>query len=360
MSLALAPIAWADPDSPPDIRSVAPDLTVPPVSAGEPGPGRRVRQSLPEYSRSDVHHLLYLPGDWKKGKQYPVMVDYPGNGRYRNGYGDVSTGEVEDVRLGYGITGGQGFLWVSMPFVNPAEGRNQITWWGDVDATVDYCIKAVRMVCEEFGGDPSAVILTGFSRRAIACNAIGLSNDRIADIWLAFVPYSHYDGVRRWDWPGSDRESALARLGRLRGRASFICHEASIENTRRYLQQSGVEAPFTFETIPFRNHNPDWALRDIPARRHVRRWLRDVLDRRPGTSAVNGRVVDGHGQPVSGVRIVSGDTHWTLTDPNGRYALKGLTRLARTVSAGVGFEPAAVTVDLRKADEGRADFRASP
>ncbi len=361
LGVALAPIARADADSPPDVRSVAPDLTVPGMSGGEAGPGKRVRQSLPEYARSDVHHLLYLPAEWKPGKRYPVMVDYPGNGPYRNAFGDVSTGEVEDCRLGYGITGGREFLWVSMPFVNPAEGRNQTQWWGSVEATVDYCIKAIRLVCEEFGGDPSAVILTGFSRGAIACNVIGLANDRIADVWLAFVPYSHYDGVRKWNWPGSDRESALERLGRLRGRASFICHEASVEDTRRYVEGLGIQAPFTFEAVPYRNHNPDWALRDIPLRRQVRRWLQDVLERRPGTSAIRGQVADRRGRPISGVRIESGETHWTLTDRGGRFTLKGLTRIPRVVGAtqaGQRFEPAAVEVDLSSGAEGRADFRA--
>ena len=53
----------------------------------------------------------------------------------------------------------------------------------------------MRRVCEQYGGDRAAVILTGFSRGAIACNYLGLHNEEIAGLWRAFIPYSHYDGV---------------------------------------------------------------------------------------------------------------------------------------------------------------------
>jgi predicted esterase len=112
------------------------------------------------------------------------------------------------------------------------EKRNQLTWWGDVEATVWYAQKTVGRVCEEYGGDAGAVILAGFSRGAIACNYIGLHDDEIGRLWRAFIPYSHYDGVIAWQYPGSDRASALVRLRRLKGRPVFVCHEESIEATK--------------------------------------------------------------------------------------------------------------------------------
>jgi len=269
----------------PDIRSIPPDLTVPPVTAGPPGPGKRVRQTAPEYAGTEVHHMLYLPRDWRAVEQYPVIVEYAGNGPYESKYGDVSSGEVEGSKLGYGLSGGEGFIWLCLPCVNTEEGKNQSWWWGDVEATVEYCKRTVPRVCEQYRGDPTAVILTGFSRGAIACNFIGLHDDEIARLWLAFMPYSHYDGVREWDYAGSDRASAWLRLQRLQGRASFITHERSVDETRRYLAETGIEAPFTFKAIPFRNHNDAWALRDIPVRREARRWLEQVLAKRPGRPA---------------------------------------------------------------------------
>ena len=126
------------------------------------------------------------------------------------------------------------------------------------------------------------MILTGFSRGAIACNYIGLYDDEIAGLWRAFIPFRHYDGVREWGYPGGDRSSALDRLRRLRGRPVFICQEGSVDNTRDYLAGTGIQAPFTFQPIPFRNHNDMWVLRDIPERRRLRVWLSNVLrQRRP-------------------------------------------------------------------------------
>lgn len=267
----------------PDLSTVAPDLTTPPVEQGEPAAGRRVRLTTAGYENTEVHHALYLPTDWRPRQRYPVIVEYAGNGNYRNRYGDVSNGTVEGSNLGYGMSGGKGFLWLCLPYVNKAEGRNQIQWWGDVEATVDYAKRTVREVCERYGGDPDAVILCGFSRGAIACNFIGLHDDEIAGLWRAFVPYSHYDGVREWPYEGSDRASALARLRRLRGRPVFVCHEGSVEATRAYLASSGVKAPFTFVPIPFRNHNDGWTLRDIAERRQLRAWLADVLRYKQGS-----------------------------------------------------------------------------
>ncbi len=258
------------------------------MTVGDPAPGRRVKQTLPKYGGTKVHHALYLPPDWRPGGRYPVLVEYPGNGPYRDAHGDVCTGKVEDCDLGYGVSGGQGMIWISMPFVNTKTMANETRWWGDVSATVEYCKKTVRQVCEHHGGDASAVILTGFSRGAIACNFIGLHDDEIAGLWLAFIAHSHYDGVRSWPYAGSDRASAFRRLSRLGGRASFISHEGSVEATRRSIADSRVRAPFTFVPLPYRNHCDEWVLRDIPERRRLRAWLEKVLRERPGRSNATG------------------------------------------------------------------------
>jgi hypothetical protein len=267
----------------PDIRTVAADLATPPTTPGGPAPGRRTRHSLPPWTSTDVHHTLYLPTDWKRGGRYPVIVEYAGNGNYRNRYGDISNGSVEGSNLGYGISGGRRFLWLCVPYINAVEKRNQELWWGDVDATVAYCKAAVRDACTRYGGDPDAVILTGFSRGAIACNYLGLRDDEIAGLWAALIPYSHYDGVREnWPYKDADRASALRRLARLRDRPQFIIHEGSVEPTREYLAAARLPGRFTFRALDFRNHNDAWTLRDIPERRELRTWLDGVLTR-PGT-----------------------------------------------------------------------------
>ena len=261
----------------PDIRSVEPDLSVPPVTAEAPAAGRRVRLTLPAYAGTDVHHALYLPADWQAGRRYPVIVEYAGNGSYSNRYGDVSDGTVEGSRLGYGASGGKGFIWVCAPYVSADRLRNQPTWWGDVEATVGYCTGVVAAVCADYGGDPKAVFLAGFSRGAIACNYIGLHDDAVAALWRGFICHSHYDGVRPWGYPESDRASAAARLARLKGRPQFISQEGSTRETEAYLREACPGGRFTFAPLPYRNHTDAWALRDIPARAALRAWLAEAL-----------------------------------------------------------------------------------
>lgn len=270
--LLLAPVAAPEL---PDIRSVPADLETPVMATGMPGPGLRVRQQLKGFEGTDLYHALYLPRDWNPRRRYPLVVEYAGNGNYRNQYGDVSLGVPEGSNLGYGLSGGHGMIWVCLPYVNAREKKVQVTWWGDVAATLDYCHRAVRMLSGDFGADRRRVLLCGFSRGAIGCNYLGLHDDRIAKLWRAFFCYSHYDGVRKWPFPGGDdRDASLTRLRRLRGRPQFICHERSVDDTRNYLSATGVKGDFTFQALPFRNHNDGWVLRDIPARRALREWVR--------------------------------------------------------------------------------------
>jgi len=272
-------LSAARPRGPLDIRNARLDLETPEMIDGAAAAGKRVKQVAPEYKNTQVFHTLYLPTDWKpdRKEKYPVIVEYAGNGPYRNRYGDRSAGTVQGSNLGYGISSGKGFIWLCLPYVDSKKKSNQRRWWGDVDATVEYCKKTVPRVCRQYGGDPSKVILIGFSRGAIACNYIGLYDDEIAKLWRAFVPYSHYDGVRKWGYKGADKASALTRLKRLKGRPQFICMENSIDETKRYIESTGVKGDFTYVVTPFRNHNDRWAHCDSPQRRQLRKWVEKVL-----------------------------------------------------------------------------------
>jgi hypothetical protein len=242
-----------------------------------PAPGKRVRLAAPGYEHTQVHHALYLPTDWKASAKHPVIVEYAGNGPYANKYGDRCTGRVADCNLGYGVGGGERFIWVCLPYVGKDRAHNQLQWWGDVEATVAYGKTVVRNICETYGGDPTAVFLAGFSRGAIACNFIGLHDDEIAALWRGFICHSHYDGVRPWGYAGSDRDSAAERLARLKDRPQFISHEGSVKDTRDYLASACPKGRFTFLALPYRNHTDTWVLRDLPERAVLRRWVAEVL-----------------------------------------------------------------------------------
>lgn len=258
-----------------DLGRVPADLVPPSATDQAPAPGLRVRQSNTNYTGTGVYHLLYLPTDWEKGKPYPVIVEYAGN-KWR----ESSAGTVDGSKLGYGISGGRGIIWICMPFVDKNNQTNAATWWGDVDATVDYCKQTVRRICEEYGGDSSNVFLAGFSRGSIACNYIGLHDDVIASLWRGFICHSHYDGVREWSYAASDRKSATERLKRLGNRPQFISQEISVEATKAYLNEVYPTGNFTFQPLPFADHTDTWVLRDIPERKALRKWLNTVLTKR--------------------------------------------------------------------------------
>jgi hypothetical protein len=274
------------PASPPglNLKATPVDLRVPPVEDARPAPGKRVKQQLPAFEGSKLFHVVALPTNWTPDRRWPVLVEYPGNGPYENKLGDTNSGLVEDCNLAYGLSGGADYICLTLPFVDPAKKEHQRQWWGDAQATADYCLAAVEQICRDWGGDPGKLVLCGFSRGAIACNYIGLRDDKIARLWNCFVVHSHYDGVRRWNYADSDAKSAQARLARLQGRPQWISHETSVEATEQYLAtaQKQSDQPlgqFTFTSLPFANHTDTWVLRDVEPRREVRAWLRKQLQR---------------------------------------------------------------------------------
>jgi len=263
------------------------DLVTPAMTDEEPAPGRRVRQTAPEYEGTDVYHALYLPTDWRQGGKYPVLVEYTGNRYPVSG----STGEVRHANLGYGLSGGKGLIWVSMAYVEEDRKRNAVTWWGDLEATVDYCKMTVPRVCEQFGGDAGNVFICGFSRGAIAANFLGLADDSIAKLWKGFIAHDHYDGVREWPYPGSDRQSALERLKRLDGRPQLISQNGSTAVTQDYLRPHAALGEFSFLDVPVGElfdipegeivhpHTDRWMCKESPYRRQAREWLAEAIGR---------------------------------------------------------------------------------
>lgn len=346
-----------------DIRSVPPDLALPPLTAELPAAGKRVKQTSPEYAGTQVYHTLYLPPEWTPGGKYPVIVEYGPNEFYPPNGDIITTGKVDDASLAFGITGGTGYILISMPTIGGNPLANQLSWWGDIAASKDYCLKTIRHVCEDYGGDPAAVVLAGFSRGAIACNYLGLNDDTIADVWLGFIPHAHYDGqITTWGYPNADATSAKTRLQRLNHRRQHISHELTLTGPESYLQSTGVDMSlFNFSTLPYVNHTDIWTLRPIQLQEDTLAWLQALVQSKPGTHTLRGRVLDASGNPLSQCRIQSGYTHFTFTDASGNYVLPGIIDSTRTVSAsanGYTFADRAVTVS--GADVSGVDFRAQP
>jgi len=328
----------------------------PPFSSGEPAPGKFVKQTAEEYAGTEVYHGLYLPSDWRKGGLYPVLVEYAGNQ-----FGAICTGKVDDCRLGFGLSGGKGFIWLVLPYVNTQKKINQLTWWGDVAATCEYCRVNVRRTCERYGGDPSAVFLTGFSRGAIACGYIGLHDDRIANLWIAFLPHSHHDG-------GSfTAEGSRERLDRVRGRASFISWGGRDGGKTNSLKGKSILEDLGFPVatleIPNLEHSDRWMDTENGSRQAARAWLAKTIQVRPGTRTAKGRVADAAGKGLAGVKIDGGEFRWTATDESGNYELRGLLDGEQVLAAsksGLKFTPPEHRIRVKGADLVNLDFKAAP
>lgn len=262
-------------------KPIAKDLITPVMTLEQPGAGKRVRQTAPEYKDTGVHHSLYLPVDWNPQGRFPVIVEYTGN-KFPPGNG---SGEAKDANLGYGLSGGRGFIWVVMPYVDVGRKNNAVTWWGDREATVDYCKVNLPRICETFGGDPERVFICGFSRGAIGCSYIGLADDEIAALWKGMFTHDHFDGQRTWPYPESDRASALKRLARLKGRPVLISGATANAVREDYLIHHLGLADFTFldvrvseifdipEGIYLHPHTDLWMHRASAYRDRARDWL---------------------------------------------------------------------------------------
>tara|TARA_R110000850_G_scaffold256590_1_gene382532 strand:- start:705 stop:1559 length:855 start_codon:yes stop_codon:yes gene_type:complete len=262
------------------------DLVTPPMTDEAPVAGKRVRQTAPEYEGTQVYHSLYLPVDWEPGGEYPVIVEYTGN-KFPPGKG---SGEVKDANLGYGMSGGEGFIWLVLPYVQQGRLENAVTWWGDAQATIDYCKINLPRICKQFGGDPDNVFICGFSRGAIGSSYIGLADDEIASLWKGMFTHDHFDGQKTWGYPESDRVSALKRLARLKGRPVLVGGQRASTVRDEYLINHLDLADFTFLDVPvieifdipegpyLHAHTDLWMHRDSIYREQARAWLRGAVD----------------------------------------------------------------------------------
>lgn len=321
--------------------SYAQPIQVPQMLEEEPAPGKRVKVIAPEYKGSDVYHSLYLPENHSKGRLYPVIVEYTGNKWEPTG----STGEARDAILGFVPARELGAIWVVMPYIK--DNQSILNWWGDEHQTIEYALKNIRRICEDYGGNPAEIFICGFSRGAIGVNYLGLHNDEVADAWLGFFSHDHYDGERHWGdyWsPSLDRYRAAAkvRMGRLNGRAAFISNNSDGKSTvRKYIEGQHLdkfgEVAFNdflvqsiIEDIPNKYvphaHTDKWMLWDSHYKNKVISWFREVIKNKPGTYSVSGTVRDVQGKPIEGAVIESGRSHFSTTDKQGRYKLEGLIR----------------------------------
>lgn len=251
-------------------------IDVPDMAEGEPAPGRRVRYQLRRDLGNGIYSALYLPPEWEPGKRYPVIVEYPGN-IFFNAKACWSTGRPEQCQMGYGITAGTGAIWISLPFVDREKGTIAEAGFGsrEGDDTAAYAIEMLEEICASWGGDRENLILSGFSRGAIACGYIGLRNDEIARLWKGIVACQHYDGS---NWRQSRMEDAIRRAPRFRGQAIFQVDNSGM--TANYEQLTGhtnAAVEWTWVSSGLGAHATAMFLDDRPSTRQLRQWFRELV-----------------------------------------------------------------------------------
>lgn len=244
-------------------------VAVPAVTDEDPAAGRRVRYRLNGDAAGGPYAVLHLPEDWRPGAILPLIVEYPGNIFFVPGC--YSTGLPDQCVIGAGITRGRGAICLALPFVDRAAGVIAEGGWGVPDDTASYAVAMVEQVCREFGADRANIVLTGFSRGALACGFIGLRNDRIAALWKGFHACQHYDGD---GWNGATEEGALVRARRFRGRAVF-----QTDNSRVKFQtvMDAMRVPVTWADSGLRAHATAMFLDDRPSTEQLRRWFRELV-----------------------------------------------------------------------------------
>ncbi|TYA78706.1 alpha/beta hydrolase family protein [Seonamhaeicola marinus] len=246
-------------------------LDVPEMKIGLPKAGQRVQYKLDKDSLKDFYSVLYLPENWKANrlKKYPVIVEFPGNVFYvRNCY---STGRPEDCVIGYGMSKGKEAIWISMPFVDYKTNAIAENGWGHPDDTADYTIKMVQEVIAKFNGDKDNIIITGFSRGAIACGFIGLRNDTIASLWKGMHCCQHFDGD---GWGGATEVDAKARLNRL-GAISVFQTDNDKTKLKNLLKE--VNATVIYESSGLNAHACDMFLDNRASTQKLRQWFTTLI-----------------------------------------------------------------------------------
>ncbi|WP_344788459.1 hypothetical protein [Postechiella marina] len=244
-------------------------LDVPIAKQTKPKAGTRFYYKL--NAGSNLYSVVYLPKNWKpnNSKKYPVIVEFPGNVYYTKQC--YSTGKPEDCVIGYGMSKGENAIWVSLPFVDYSKNSIAENGWGNADNTADYTVKTVNHIINNFGGDANNIVLTGFSRGAIACGFIGLRNDEISNLWKGIHACQHYDGD---GWKGANMAEALVRLKRLKKIKLF---ETDNSESKLKAMLDKVNADVVYYNSGLKAHACDMFLDDRTSTLALRTWFKSLV-----------------------------------------------------------------------------------
>lgn len=213
-------------NAPAETRDHFKRVIVPDIERGEPMAGKRVYQKLPGWEKTTIEHVLTLPKEWKPGAKFPVNVEYTGNVFYHKWC--HSTGLTDQGTMAYGLSRGETFILLNLPFIANDGRQEEPNGWGSIEKTEDYCLEALKFVSAHYGADMTQVFYTGFSRGELAMNYLALRDDRIAALWRGFIGADpSMPSAKKWQGtPGWNHcaDGWDERGARLQGRPFFSQH----------------------------------------------------------------------------------------------------------------------------------------
>ncbi|MEI8364783.1 MAG: hypothetical protein WCF65_00025 [Parachlamydiaceae bacterium] len=244
-------------------------LAVPAVEEGLPEAGKRVRVYLSRYP--GAYYVLFLPYNFTGTSMLPLIFESPGNF-----FEESLCGLPEGACLGYGLTRGMDYIWVSVPFVDD-NGLILEKYWGENPlSTVNFWLAVLADLNMKFRVDRGKVVLAGFSRGAVSTIYIGNYNSIISSKWSAYFAHAHFDGCCQTVL-GNTNE----RIKRIKDNKVLItvggddpakqCSKEAYEK----LIEKGYSA--TYLEIPNLGHSPAWILEESEAADEARSWLKSLL-----------------------------------------------------------------------------------
>lgn len=233
---------------------------LPVVEDTTPSPGHRVWQQLSEYSSYDsIRHMIYLPPNYNGSTKLPVIVELPGN---TNNAVDGPTSNYW-ATMGYGMSRGNGFVWISVPFLNSDGTDICYSFWEACDGggspthTVAYVKLLVSFIKSTYAIDTTEMFLVGFSRGSVATALIGAADDTIAAYWKGFH-MSAYGDCSGYGGACGPRISRIKQNG-IRMLLTVGATDGYLANMTTYaglLDDSSVV--YTWHTVTGYAHNIRW------------------------------------------------------------------------------------------------------
>lgn len=250
-------------------------LVPPKTEEGAPQAGKRVRVYLDDHP--GVYYVLYLPYNFDQSQAWPVIFESPGNPS-GTPIGSLS-GLPDDIYMGYGLSKGYDYIWVSAPFLNETGDKVQAGWWGrDAQGapttTVNFWLAILDDLHRKFKIRDDAIVIAGFSRGAIADSYIGNWNDEISAKWTGYFGHAHFDGSV---WGGYDYPQRLARIGHRKVLLTFGDQDTAKDvSLLAYDQLKKDGAEVEFIEVPCLTHTPHWILENSQASDEARVWLKNL------------------------------------------------------------------------------------